>query len=216
MHHRDQAGADIDHCTERRHRQLSGGGPFGRGITLVELLVTLAIIALLVALTIGAVRGAREAARAAKCGSNLHQLAAACNAYSVTYRVIPWRQAEPNLAIALDMHPELWSCPANDGVDMVSIDSYFYPAYAVTMRGTNNDPRVWWKHQSRMYEENPRLPLIMDLAPWHGNRGAATRAMGYNHIEESSGYRNVAGYDAAVTRDYSHNFEIVAVEPGGR
>lgn len=59
-----------------------------RGVTIVEVLVTLGIISLLMALLLPAVQSARELARGATCLNNLHQIGAAlesCNSAAGKY-----------------------------------------------------------------------------------------------------------------------------------
>ncbi|MGD9689772.1 MAG: type II secretion system protein [Phycisphaerales bacterium] len=165
--------------------------------TLVELLVTTAIVITLIAILIPVLRGAREAARSAKCASNLHQLALGCAAYATDRRVLPVRTTESNLAVTLEMHPELWDCPSNDGIEGVPIDSYFYPASGIAFLNPSGSGNVnRWDIVTRAFEQNPRLPLIHDMWVWHG-------------------FRNVAGFDGAITRDFEHNMEIVAIDPNG-
>ncbi len=58
----------------------------GRGFTLIEVLVVVAIIALLAAVLMPALSTAREQGRRAACLSNLHQIGTACAAYSTDNR----------------------------------------------------------------------------------------------------------------------------------
>ena len=61
----------------------------GRGFTLIELMVVVAVIALLVALLLPAIQQAREAARRAHCKSNLKQLGLAMHNYESSYGQFP-------------------------------------------------------------------------------------------------------------------------------
>ncbi len=55
----------------------------GRAFTLVELLVVISIVAVLIALLLPALSQAKAVSRAAKCGSNLRQIAVAFGSYAV-------------------------------------------------------------------------------------------------------------------------------------
>ena len=75
----------------------------GRGFTLVELLVIVAIIGLLFALLLPAVQAAREASRRAQCANNLHQIGIGLQAYVSDFGVFPagcgGRIQSPHVAI---------------------------------------------------------------------------------------------------------------------
>lgn len=60
-----------------------------RGITLIELIVTISIIAILIALMLPAVQYARETSRQASCQSNLRQLLVAVHLYEAAHKVLP-------------------------------------------------------------------------------------------------------------------------------
>lgn len=60
-----------------------------RGVTLVELLVSIAIIGTLVGLLLPAVQSARESSRRTSCTNNIKQLALACHEYEASLRVFP-------------------------------------------------------------------------------------------------------------------------------
>lgn len=60
-----------------------------RGMTLIEIVVTLAIIGVLLALLLPAVQHSRESARAVQCRSRLRQIGLALHSYEATYSVFP-------------------------------------------------------------------------------------------------------------------------------
>lgn len=72
-------------CPAEGERAVGGGRRAGRGFTLVELLVVVAVIALLVGVLLPALAGARDAGRAVACQSNIRQLALAQAAYAVDF-----------------------------------------------------------------------------------------------------------------------------------
>jgi prepilin-type N-terminal cleavage/methylation domain-containing protein/prepilin-type processing-associated H-X9-DG protein len=55
------------------------------GLTLIELLVSMAVISLLLVLTMPGVQAAREATRKVRCGSNMHQIAIGYQEYRAKY-----------------------------------------------------------------------------------------------------------------------------------
>lgn len=61
----------------------------GRGFTLVELLVVIAVTGILVAMLLPAVQAAREAARRSQCGNHLKQIGLGILNYESVHRVFP-------------------------------------------------------------------------------------------------------------------------------
>lgn len=64
----------------------------GRGFTLIEVLVSIAVIGLLIAILIPAVQFARASARRSQCLNNLRQIGIALNSYESSYGTFPGGQ----------------------------------------------------------------------------------------------------------------------------
>ena len=71
---------------------------FGRGFTLVELLVVVTIIGILIALLLPAVQAAREAARRLQCSNHLKQWGLAMSTYENTHTMYPYGVINPTAA----------------------------------------------------------------------------------------------------------------------
>jgi prepilin-type N-terminal cleavage/methylation domain-containing protein len=106
------------------------------GLTLIELLVTLAIVATLVGILAPSLAGVRAAARTTKCNSNLRQLGLAFNFYADTVRSLPplgWDCAE------LDAPEGAWLCPGGTQTTR----SYGYAAGAERYRNGHDMGGRW-------------------------------------------------------------------------
>jgi prepilin-type N-terminal cleavage/methylation domain-containing protein/prepilin-type processing-associated H-X9-DG protein len=78
----------------------------GRGFTLVELLVTIAIIAVLAGLLLPALASAKHAGRKASCISNLRQVGIAVHAYASDFNGnIPYGPKAPPFTSPADFYP---------------------------------------------------------------------------------------------------------------
>ena len=78
----------------------------GRGFTLVELLVTIAIIAVLAGLLLPALASAKHAGRKASCISNLRQIGIAVHAYAADFNGnIPYGPKAPPFTSPADFYP---------------------------------------------------------------------------------------------------------------
>jgi len=80
--------------------------PFHNGFTLVELLVVIGIIAVLAGVLIASLSGGTDSARAARCLSNMRNLAAACQTYGAEHGRYPhagsieWMKVDESQGIA--------------------------------------------------------------------------------------------------------------------
>lgn len=83
-----------------RTRNPVGRTRAGRGLTLVELLVVLAVVALLLAMLVPAIGTARARARRARCQSQLHQIGLALRLYfdsqAIDHPLFPIAHAMPS------------------------------------------------------------------------------------------------------------------------
>ncbi len=68
---------------------MSSLGMSRRGLTVIELMVSMAVIGVLVGLLLPAVAQVREAARRTQCRANLQQIGMALHNYEAQYRVLP-------------------------------------------------------------------------------------------------------------------------------
>lgn len=82
----------------------------GRGFTLIEVLVVVAIIALLVSILLPSLRGAREQAKTAACGSNLRQVGVALRYSMDQYKAVPYWD-DGNTAGAVGGHSDAKGLP---------------------------------------------------------------------------------------------------------
>ena len=195
---------------KRRSIGMELSSPRGAGFTLVEILVAVVIVAVLVAIALPSLRGARSTARASACASNLRQFAAGANAYAVEQRRLP-ASASGSPVEVMEIAASFWECPANMGTsEGLRSVSYLYPAAPLAMRGSlpPGHPRIWELY-TRMYEDSPRLPLAQDRMAFHSVHGGVTESS-----RSTSDFRNVVGYDGAVTREFDHNLQVVGVPIG--
>ena len=62
---------------------------YGRGFTIIELLISIAVVSLLIALFLPAVMEARESSRRMQCLNNLRQIGAALHNYEEQHTRLP-------------------------------------------------------------------------------------------------------------------------------
>lgn len=81
----------------------------GRSFTLTELMVVMAVAALLAAILLPALAGARRAGLAARCDSNLRQIALAAITYRDVYRAVPHLSDMEGFPSVCRHHPGVYS-----------------------------------------------------------------------------------------------------------
>lgn len=157
----------------------------GRGFTLLELLVSVAIIALLVSLAMSALSKARAAARGVVCQSSLRDLAQATNLYYNEFNDLPTTtQGLVNLPAdhraivdmlapyhdapdpSMDQCVRPWACPNDSTRWRATGGTYIYfPAGIYATYGLQ-PPR----HNLRsLLNRNPRMLLFLDGLTIHGD-----------------------------------------------
>ncbi len=109
-----------------------------RGLTLVEVLVSVGIIAILIALLLPATRSSRFAARRSQCGNNMKQIALALHNYEQKQNGLPpaytvdakgrplhsWRTADPALSRAGALYRTIdLSKPWNDSANAKALET---------------------------------------------------------------------------------------------
>ncbi len=113
----------------RTHRYRgAGGGAFGQGFSLIEILVVIAIISLLMGLVLPVLSQARDRGRAAVCASNLKQLTTVTLIYvnddprkrfpKARFPIAPWHPTNPFDSWVYTMKPyvdthDLAVCPSD-------------------------------------------------------------------------------------------------------
>lgn len=155
-----------------------------RGFTLIELLVVIGVIAVLIAIGIPALRGARSAALRVSCQQNLRTLHLATQGYLNDHdAILPWAEVltdysggdeDPLPALSAYIDAELprvdeqgqvvsgapWLCPADHEWGVVTGISYdYFPGAFMGFFGHVDTSRVFF--------EDPTLPLWMDHLLWH-------------------------------------------------
>lgn len=144
----------------------------GRGFTLVELLIAVAIIGVLIAIVLPTVAHVQATARTTRCLANLRQIGVAINAYLVTSDgVLPTlanreTTADPSPAMDSVLVPPgessaMFRCPA-DARQLYAISgtSYFW-------NFTVNGQRVEQLFSIVGGKDASRVPLVSDKEGWH-------------------------------------------------
>ena len=129
------------HVSQNQKKNCKSSARSGRpGLTLIELLVTIAIISILAAILFPVFAQARENARRASCQSNMKQLALAVLMYSQDYdsRLLIYHGAVPLFGHELEVIfpyvknnqtfrcPDVAPCPSYDVVGSTPARTYMY------------------------------------------------------------------------------------------
>jgi prepilin-type N-terminal cleavage/methylation domain-containing protein len=128
-------------------------GPCRRGVTVLELLVTIAIIGILVALLLPAVMSSRERARLIQCRNRLHQIGVAMHSPSGGPMLDRLEQKDAKEETPL----AIFRCPSDNGSDTiqrVEVSGVFGRANYAGVTGDGESPGF--------YTSRPA-----DLARWH-------------------------------------------------
>jgi prepilin-type N-terminal cleavage/methylation domain-containing protein/prepilin-type processing-associated H-X9-DG protein len=116
-----------------------------RGVTIVELLVTIAIIALLVGILIPALQMAREAARRSSCANNLRQIALGMATYDDAKKQLPgWRNVlEPYTKVRISTDPKTacvsWTVPILPYIECKPTHDW-YTSYTAAAGSASGNP----------------------------------------------------------------------------
>lgn len=168
-----------------RERALPGGrpsqNPAGKGFTLTELLIAIAILAVLAGLLLTALDASRQHARKAACLSNLHQIGLALNQYAPenNYRMPCCTMApgaeppvvgEENLpSIRETLRRELpeadvWRCPDDPDGAFFQQHGLSYEWQSSAINGRKLDERTFEILGFQRF-------ILMDFDPFHGDAG---------------------------------------------
>lgn len=143
------------------------------GLTVIELLVSIAVIGMLLALTIPAVVAVRESSRKASCVSHLRQIGLAVTAYESTHRIFPpgvsWGAS---LHVALLPHVDLQ--PLYDQYDFVARDDSRVRSVVVPLYLCPSDPAGPTRGE-------PGVDVLASTS-YAGNTGTGIIRAGYNGL----------------------------------
>ena len=144
-----------------------------RGMTLIEVLLTISIIAILIAILLPAVQMARESSRRTQCANNLRQIGIALNAYVSDYALYPMAHNGTGYSPQILLLPYIEQRSLFDALNMSVLQT----------GGSTPEIATFWKVAVSTYmcPSDPIRPSGKGCTNYPGNRGVGYDARGHQN-----------------------------------